>query len=139
MSNNLGFGVMIRMLSGDRGGECFLSAVGKRIKAIEVDDDELRLAFEDGSRIKLFDDGQSCCERRYMTCDDDLSYYIGAQLLDAEIKDAPDEEDEYGEVHEVQFLEVKTSKGSFTVASHNEHNGYYGGFWIKAAEMEGAK
>lgn len=138
MSNNLGFGVMIRMLSGDRGGECFLSAVGKYIQAIEIHDSELRLTFGDGSRIKLFDDGQSCCEHRYMTCDDDLSYYIGAQLLDAEIKDAPDAEDEYG-VHEVQFLEVKTSKGSFTVASHNEHNGYYGGFWIKAAEMEDAK
>lgn len=138
MSNNLGFGVMIRMLSGDRGGECFLSAVGKYIQAIEIHDSELRLTFGDGSRVKLFDDGQSCCEHRYMTCDDDLSYYIGAQLLDAEIKDAPDAEDEYG-VHEVQFLEVKTSKGSFTVASHNEHNGYYGGFWIKAAEMEDAK
>ena len=33
--------------------------------------------------------------------------------------------------HEVQFLEVKTSKGSFTMSSHNEHNGYYGGFSIE--------
>ena len=55
-----------------------------------------------------------------------------AGMLGAEIKEAPSIPTEYDE-HEVQFLEVLTSKGGFTMASHNEHNGYYGGFLIRAA------
>ena len=51
-------------------------------------------------------------------------------LLALELKEAPSQENEWGE-HEVQFLEVTTSKGEFTMASHNEHNGYYGGFAIE--------
>lgn len=66
-----------------------------------------------------------------MTSDDELSYFLGAQLLDAEIKETPDEEETGKDPHDVQFLEIKTSSGSFTIASHNEHNGYYGGFFIK--------
>ena len=57
---------------------------------------------------------------------------IGYSEKDFELKDAPDIEDEWGEVHEVQFLDVKTDKGVFQMSSHNEHNGYYGGFWIIA-------
>lgn len=26
----------------------------------------------------MFDGGQSCCENRYMNCDDDLDYFSGA-------------------------------------------------------------
>ena len=54
-------------------------------------------------------------------------------MIDAEIREAPNEPDEYGD-HEVQFLLVNTSIGTFTVASHNEHNGYYGGFDIVIKE-----
>jgi hypothetical protein len=35
-------------------------------------------------------------------------------------------------VHETQFLIVDTTKGSFTIVNHNEHNGYYGGFGLVA-------
>ena len=130
----IGIGVMLNMLGGNEESvDAFTASLNKTITALELgSDDALHFTFEDGSKIKLFDDGQRCCESRYMTTDDDLSYYIGAELVGAEIKNAPDTEDEYGNVHEVKFLEVKTSKGCFTMASHNEHNGYYGGFWIKA-------
>ena len=131
----LGIGVMIGHLAGNADSvEAFKGALGKTITALTLGyDDALHFTFEDGSKIKLFDDGQSCCESRYMRTDDNLSDYIGAQLLDAEIKEAPGMPDEYGE-HEVQFLEVKTSKGCFTMASHNEHNGYYGGFLVRATK-----
>jgi hypothetical protein len=68
-----------------------------------------------------------------MSSDDDLSHYVGATLVGVELKDGPEEEGEYGEVHEIQFMEVQTSAGSFTVVSHNEHNGYYGGIAIRAS------
>nr|WP_152613166.1 hypothetical protein [Inquilinus limosus] len=65
-----------------------------------------------------------------MTCDDDLKPIIGATLLGWEIRDVTYDGDDY-DVHEIQFLVVNTSQGSFTVANHNEHNGYYGGFSIE--------
>ena len=65
-----------------------------------------------------------------MRTDDNLDYYVGSKLLGFEIKEATIMEDGYG-LHEIQFLEVRTSKGCFTMASHNEHNGYYGGFDIR--------
>jgi hypothetical protein len=40
---------------------------------------------------------------------------------------------EYGEVHEQTFLKIRTNNGDATVVTHNEHNGYYGGFNISAS------
>lgn len=137
-SNNLGIGVMIGVLANDgTSGLALDSAIGKVISKIELDDGSdpqvLRFVFSDGWKIKMWDSGQSCCEARYMTTDDNLDDYIGATLLGAEIKDVPGHEDEYGEVHEIQFLDIKTSRGVFQMVNHNEHNGYYGGFCLEIA------
>jgi hypothetical protein len=55
----------------------------------------------------------------------------GATLLDLELKSAGDIDNEW-DVHEIQFLDVKTSEGVFTMVNHNMHNGYYGGFYVQA-------
>ena len=137
---NLGLGVMIGMLAGNKdSAEAFNEAMGKKIKALSLGvDDALHFVFEDDTKIMLFDDGQSCCEVRYMRTDDDLAQFIGSELLDAEIADGPEITDDnpYDQTHETQFLNVKTSLGVFTMTSHNEHNGYYAGFLIRAAEEE---
>ena len=134
---SLGIGVMIKMLSGNEESvDAFTSVLGKKIVSLSIgEDDALHFEFADGSKIKIFDDGQSCCESRYMRTDDDLSFFIGSELLGAEIKEGPSAGDD-GDVHDVQFLEVQTSKGVFTMSSHNEHNGYYGGFAIRAAKEQ---
>lgn len=130
--HNLGIGVMLNMLAGNEETvTAFRGAIGKRISALTLTDDALAFSFDDGTGLILRDDGQSCCESRYMRTDDELQNYIGATLVGAEIRDAPSIPDEYGE-HEVQFLVVKTSNGQFIMSSHNEHNGYYGGFSIVA-------
>lgn len=106
--------------------------VGKVIESVVLgNDDTLHFVFVDGSKMKVFDDGQSCCEHRYMMTDDDLSLFVGDKLVDIEVRDAPDMEDEWGNCHEVQFLEIKTNRGYFTMTTHNEHNGYYGGFYVR--------
>lgn len=130
MKNNLGVGVMLNMLFGEDGYQHFKDVIGKTIKKVWLAEDVLNLQFEDDSSIYIRDDGQSCCEYRYMQTDDILEDFIGAQLVDGEIREGPAQEEEYGEAHEIQFLAIKTSKGNFTMASHNEHNGYYGGFSI---------
>ena len=136
--SNFGLGVMIKMLGGNaKTVNAFQSSIGKVISSVVLThEDELHLKFEDGTGLKLWDGGQSCCESRYMRTDDNLEEYIGATLIGGELKDAPNvsDDDEYGE-HEVQFLEIQTSKGPLTMASHNEHNGYYGGFYIEARAL----
>lgn len=126
-----GMGVMIGMLGGNEETvDAFKAAVGKEIASLEMKDDELHVGFTDGTAIRIYDDGQSCCESRYMRTDADLSYFVGGTLTGAEVRPAPSIEGEYGEFHEIQFLDVGTSKGVFQMATHNEHNGYYGGFWL---------
>jgi hypothetical protein len=126
-------GAMIKMLGGNAETvTACQSSLGKTISRVRCDgESDLRIDFADGTGLLLTDEGQSCCEHRYMRTDDDLNYYEGATLLDLEIADAPSVEAEY-ETHDVQFLNVKTSKGVFVMSNHNEHNGYYGGFYIAA-------
>lgn len=110
--------------------------IGKTITKVWVDDDRhcLRLRFSDGSGVRLHDDGLSCCENRYMVCDDNLDEHIGTTIQGVELRDGQTTTSEYGDLHEVQFLVVKTSAGAFTVSNHNEHNGQYSGFHVVAAE-----
>ena len=132
MSCHPGMGVMIGMLGGNAETVAAIKAsLNKVIQSAVLENNELRLSFADGTRLSLSDDGQSCCELRYMATDDDLAAHIGATLLDLETAEAPGVYDEYGE-HEVQFLRAKTDRGVIVCSNHNEHNGYYGGFWIIA-------
>jgi hypothetical protein len=98
----------------------------------------LVLTFRDGSELSLYDSAEYCCETRYMTTDDDLDYFVGAQFCGAEIHNGPnlkeeeDEEESYSNEHDTQFLHVETTKGIFVMQTHNIHNGYYGGFRLDA-------
>lgn len=94
----------------------------------------LEITFTDGKTLSIGDEPQ-CRENRYMHSDDDLDYYVGAALLGVTVEDGPCVDDDY-DVHEEQFLHVKTSRGSFTIVSHNEHNGYYRGFDLTAELKE---
>jgi hypothetical protein len=130
MSNYPGLGVMIHYLAGGS-KENASDFYGRVIVAVEKTEDAMFLSFHDGEKIKIFDDGQSCCESRYMTCDDDISSLVGHKLERIEVKEGPTETDgEYGEEHETCFIEIGTDAGFVTLTNHNEHNGYYGGFGL---------
>lgn len=141
--SQLGLGVMIGLLSGnERSIEIFSENIGKIIIDLAIVKreysplNELLFTFEGGSRMKLFDDGQSCCESRYMHTDDNLSDFIGASLQGGEVR-AEDEIGDYGAGgarKDSAFLIISTSIGQFTIVNYNEHNGYYGGFLIRAAK-----
>ena len=129
---NLGMGVMLGILGGNEETvNSIKSSLNKIIETIELDGEDLVISFTDNTKLTIWDGGQSCCESRYMTTDDNLSDFNGAVLLDLELKSA-DDIDNGWEVHEIQFLDIKTSNGVFTMVNHNEHNGYYGGFYVKA-------
>ena len=127
-----GIGAMIGMLGGNEETvKAYHASMGKTISGLTLDEEGgfITIDFSDGTNLRVADEGQLCCESRYMRTDDDMQHFIGAKLTGLEIKEAPNKQDEYGG-HEVQFLEVQTDRGVFTMASHNEHNGYYGGFDI---------
>jgi hypothetical protein len=110
-------------------------AIGKTITKIYFDVDlydaeALRFEMLDGTSFGIVDIGQSCCESRYMVCDDNLAAFAGAILLGVNLGSASKVEEEWN-THEIQFLNVVTNRGVFSVASHNKHNGYYGGFYIQ--------
>jgi hypothetical protein len=129
---NLGMGVMLGILGGNEETvNSIKSSLNKVIETVKLDEENLVISFTDNTQLTIWDGGQSCCEARYMTTDDNLSDFNGATLLDLELKSA-DDIDNGWEVHEIQFLDVKTSNGVFTMVNHNEHNGYYGGFYVKA-------
>lgn len=103
-------------------------AQGKVIDIIEFTDKKVIIKFEDKTKITIFDDGQSCCEYRYLTTDDNVISLCGAKFHSVNIKDATQTKLNGG-LHEIQFLEIQTfDKGSITFAAHNENNGYYCGF-----------
>lgn len=130
--SQLGIGAMLGYLRGNEETvNAIKSSLNKKIKKVFLEKDVLKFHMDDDSILELFDDGQSCCESRYMTTDDKLEEYSGSTLLAFELKQGPNVETDY-DVHEIQFLDVKTDKGIFQMKSHNEHNGYYGGFWIVA-------
>lgn len=108
--------------------------VGRTIQSTHMDDNELQLTFEGGKTISIWDNGQSCCESRYMTTDDDIQSLVGGKLLHIMTKNGPDTGDGDYEYHEQVFVEVATDKGLITLVNHNVHNGYYGGFGLTITE-----
>lgn len=103
--------------------------VGKEISKVFIQEDELHIQF-DKKTLVISDDGQSCCEHRYMTTDDNLTEFFGAIFKGIEEKPTYSISDDEFEDHDLMFIEIKTSKGDFILKSHNDHNGYYGGFDI---------
>lgn len=120
--------------------EALNEAVGKTIKSIEVlEEDSLfrdgvvGITFTNGAVLLVYDGGRGCCEHRYPHTDEDLSYASGAKILSIEVTDSEStDRDEYYDVQEICFLNIHTDKKTFVFQFYNVHNGYYGGFSIKA-------
>ncbi len=119
--------------------------IGKAITKVENDVESVSLWFNDIG-IKLRDNGQSCCEHRFMSTDDNPQSMVGQELREIEIADGPNLNDESysllkgkdtasDEPHDTQFLKIKTDQQTITFVNHNEHNGYYGGFSIQVTAL----
>jgi hypothetical protein len=106
-------------------------ALGQPIARVFVLDDILRVVFAGGDKLFIWDGDDQCCEHRYMTTDDELDTFVGAKLVGIEVVDGPDIPFEDG-VHEQTFVKLETTMGTITLVTHNEHNGYYGGFDVES-------
>jgi len=129
-----GIGAMLHQLGGgsEQSVEKYL---GRKITKAEFKNDTFTLTFSDGISIDITDQGQSCCEHRYMTCDDEITSLVGQSLKHVIVKETDRRTSDY-DCHEVCFLEVQGDKSSITFATHNVHNGYYGGFGLDISERD---
>jgi len=127
-------GVLLRLLGPDDGSaDAIKGALGKKIIAFELKENNIKIRLEGIGELVITDEGQSCCETRWISTDDDLGSVVGGNLLEINIVDAGEPTvGKTDDVHEMQFLNVKTSRGVIVFQTHNEHNGYYGGFSIAA-------
>jgi len=115
------------------GADIFKPVLGKTITKLYLHDNALHIVFSDGTRMMVFDDGQQCCETRYMRTDDNLNDFANSKLISVDISASVSHNEEYSIVHEIQFMRIHTSKGIITFSNHNENNsGYYCGFEIAA-------
>ncbi len=108
------------------------------VNLLLTDDNEFTISFKDGINLTLIDSNQQCCEHRYITCDDKLDEFIGSKFLGIDIKESTatvEETEDFDTHHDIEFVEIKTTKGSITLCTHNEHNGYYGGFNLEIKEL----
>lgn len=72
--------------------------------------------------------GQSCCENwGYFMTNDDVSEFIGAQVLSVNIVDQCLNVERAPRIYEggVMFVNIETDKGTLQFTAYNEHNGYY--------------
>lgn len=126
----IGLGAMIHYLG--RGSEHDPAKFyGRKIKKAFIENDKFVIEFTDKSQISIWDNGQSCCESRFMTCDDDPSSLKGGKLIKVEVKEFKSSDDDDYYCHDQCFVEIATDKKGFvTLVNHNQHNGYYGGFGL---------
>lgn len=140
-----GLTVMIDNLFGDKAGtiNALQSAVNHTISDIKLEDNmNIKITLDTGDILVITDEGQSCCEQRYITCDADLPTYVGKKILnfrqdEYRASDEEQENSEWGDAHEIQNLIIVTDEGNIDFVTHVVHNGYYGGFVIRARLLKG--
>lgn len=113
--------------------------VGIRIE-LETDCDDPddyydTLSMDDEITIQISNE-QDCCEVwGAMLSEDDLSPYIGSKLLEIYFTDTSLNTEHLQlisnyktcyDYHNVQFINIRTDKGTFQFTVYNCHNGYYG-------------
>ncbi len=75
------------------GSELILKNIGKKIEKVTLTNEKIdrknlptiHIIFEDKTWLEIIDDGQACCENRYITTDDDLNDLIGKEFQNIEI------------------------------------------------------
>lgn len=96
--------------------------------------DGYRITTDKQTILVGIDNGQCCCEHwGYLTSEDDLDVFIGAQLGNVRVTDTALNtavEKAVGDLGMYEgscmFVTFETSEGDFQFVAYNEHNGYYG-------------
>ena len=105
----------------------------KRIPGFWGDYDGYKIKTEQDEYLFLIGNFQECCENwGYLSTPDELSDYVGADLLSVKrvtVNDCAENKNlkdmmEYDPAN-TMFVNVETSNGLLQFAAYNQHNGYY--------------
>ena len=117
---------MLGVIQRIESGVCAKNSWGALLDGYLVDTDKHRY------RV-LIDNYQQCCENSgYLSSEDDLTAYVGAELLEVRLTDkalntiAVEESGYYDDGGGIVFVDFITNRGVFQLAVYNAHNGYYG-------------
>lgn len=94
--------------------------------------DGFQVITTDTTYFILIDNDQHCCEDYgYICSEDDLDYFVSAELYAVKLTDIGLNERmlskcEYLDCGGIVFVDFITSKGTLQFAVYNGHNGYYG-------------
>jgi hypothetical protein len=86
----------------------------------------LEITFDCGTKIVILDSGQECCEKRYISTDDDVSEMVNQTLKSIKVKNYTTSTDKDDKTHEIVFIEIQGNKSSIILRTHNEN---YGLLW----------
>lgn len=117
----------------------YASAMGRTISKVSIVNNALVIVFDCESKLSIWDGGQECCESRYMDTDDDLNFYVGSIFLGVDISEVEYKDTKSDDYHDQVFVRILTTRGDFTLVTHNEHNGYYGGFDLQSKFLRSTK
>ena|SRR5260221_3933439 len=96
--------------------------------------DGYKVVTDQHTYLVLIDNETSCCESwGYLSSDDDLKHYVGAQLREVRLTDTALNTERVeasgyydGDEGGIQFVDFVTDRGVLQLAVYNAHNGYYG-------------
>ena len=76
-----------------------------------------------------------CCTHAFIhepeTVNEEAAAFVGAEIVSAEVENGGSEDQgEYGDVRDIHFYKLNTTKGTLVITLYAEHNGYYGG-WLR--------
>ena len=121
---------MIQLLGKIKGIE---EVYGVKLSPYRAECEGYKVETEENTFQVLIGSRQQCCEDYgYFGSDDDLTYFVGTNLLEVNLTDTALNKksleigNELSRFAGIQFVDFVTSKGTFQLAVYNDHNGYYG-------------
>ena len=119
--------------NGDNGSRLGILQMLSIVTGAYSEYDGYEISTDENQYYVLINNGQSCCENwGYLSSDDNLDYFVGAELIEVKLTDVVlnqkvvEESNYYGDGDGIQFVDFVTDKGVLQLAVYNSHNGYYG-------------
>ena len=119
--------------NGDNGSRLGILQMLSIVTGAYSEYDGYEISTDENQYYVLINNGQSCCENwGYLSSDDNLDYFVGAELIEVKLTDVAlnqkvvEESNYYDDGGGIQFVDFVTDKGVLQLAVYNAHNGYYG-------------
>ena len=101
------------------------------VTAIDATDDYLTIATDRGEWC--WRPEGDCCTHAYIhepeTVNEEAAAFVGAEIVSAECS-MEESIDNGGDVRDIHFYKLNTTKGTLVITLYADHNGYYGG-WLQ--------